>query len=88
MQERSSVRKTSKQMPRQLGEHPSGASHNVPLASTPKGTPPQHGSGSRASPRDPLRNAANYKSAGLRKDLEHVLNVYYKHTVTSFKEAE
>ena len=88
MQERSSIRKTSKQMPFQVGEHPSGAPHNVPLALTPGSTPPQCGSGVRASPRDPLRNVANYKSAGWRKDLEHVLKVYYKHNVTSFKEAE
>ena len=42
----------------------------------------------RASPKDPLKNAANYKSTGWRKDLEHVLKAYYKYNVTSFKEAE
>ena len=42
----------------------------------------------RTSPRDPLRNAARYRSAGWRKDLEHVLKIYYRHTVTSFKEEE
>ena len=75
-------------MPCQVGECPSGAPRNVPLASTPKSTPPQCGSGARASPRDPLKNAANYKSAGWRKDLEHVLKAYHKHNVASFKEAE
>ena len=42
----------------------------------------------RASPKDPLRNASRYRSAGWRKDLEHVLKIYYRHNVTSFKEAE
>ena len=71
-----------------MPEHPFGAPHNVPPASTPKSTLPQHGSGMRASPKDPLKNAANYKSARWRKDLEHVLKAYYKHNFTSFKEAE
>ena len=86
--ERSSIRTTSKQMPCQVGEHPSGAPHNIPPASTPVSTLPQHGGGARASPKDPLKNAANYKSAGWRKDLEHVLKIYYKHNVASFKEVE
>ena len=86
--ERSSVRMTSKQTLCQVGEHPSGAPHNVPPGSTPASTLPQCGSGVRASPKDPLRNATNYKSAGWRKDLEHVLKIYYRHNVTSFKEAE
>ena len=72
----------------QVGERPSGAPHNVPPASTPANTPPQHGSGARASPKDPSKNASNYRSAGWRKDLEHVLKVYYRHNVASFKEAE
>ena len=88
MRERSSVRMTSKQMPCQVGEHPSGAPCNVPPASTPKSTSPQYGGGARASPKDSLKNAANYKSTRWRKDLEHVLKAYYKHNVTSFKEAE
>ena len=75
-------------MPRQVGECPSGAPHTVPQASTPESTPPQCGGGVRASPKDPLKNAANYKSARWRKDLEHVLKAYYKDTVASFKEAE
>ena len=46
--ERSCIRTTSKQMPHQVREHPSGAPRNVPPASTPESTPPQHGGGSRA----------------------------------------
>ena len=75
-------------MPHQVGECPSRAPHNVPPTSTPVCTPPQCGSGVRASPKDPFKNAANYRSAGWRKDLEHVLKIYYKYNVTSFKEAE
>ena len=71
-----------------MGECPSGATHNVPPASTPVSTPPQHGGGMRASPQDPLSKASKYRSAGWRKDLEHVLKVYYHHNVASFKEAE
>ena len=62
--------------------------HNVPPASTPEITPPQHGSGMRAPPKDPLKDATNYKSARWRKVLEHVLKAYYKHNFTSFKEAD
>ena len=75
-------------MPCQAGEYPSGASHNGPPAPTQESTLTQHGSGVRASSRDPLRIAARYRSAGWRKDLEHVLKVYYKHMVASFKEVE
>ena len=79
---------TSKQTPCQVGEHPSRAPRNVPPTSTPVSTPPQCGGGVRASPKDPLKNAANNKSARWRKDLEHVLKIYYRHNVASFKEAE
>ena len=84
----SSIRTTSKQMPCQVGECPSGEPCNVPPAPTPVSTLPQHGGGVRASPKDPLNDAGNYRSAGWRKDLEHVLKIYYKYNVTSFKEAE
>ena len=86
--ERSSIGTTSKQMPHQVGECPSGAPCNVPPTSTPESTPPQRGGGAMASPKDPLKNAANYKSTEWRKDLEHVLKIYYKHHVASFKEVE
>ena len=80
---------TSKQRPHQVGECPSGAPCNVPRASTPGNTPPQHGGGTRAPPKDPLKNVANCKSAGWRKEeLDHVLKAYYKHNYASFKEVE
>ena len=79
---------TSKQTPRQVSECPSGVPHNVPPASAPESSPPQCGSNVRAPPKDPLKDATNYKSAGWRKDLEHVLKAYYKHNFASFKEAD
>ena len=85
--ERSSIRTTSKQMPHQEGERPSGVPHNVPPASTPGSTPHQCGGGTKA-PKDPLENVANYRSQGWRKDLEHVFRAYYKSNFASSKEAE
>ena len=32
--------------------------------------------------------ATKYQSVGWKKDLEHALKVYYRHNITSFKEAE
>ena len=79
---------TSKQMSYQGGKCPSEAPSNVSPASAPVSTLPQSGGGMRASPKDPLRNASRYRGTRWRKDLEHVLKIYYKHNVASFKEAE
>ena len=67
---------------------PLGCLAMSPQLPTPESTPPQHGGGARAPPKDPLKNVANYKSTGWSKDLEHVIKAYYKHNFTSFKEAE
>ena len=80
--------KTSRQMPRQEGDLPSGATPNIPPTTAPESTPPQWGGRARTSPRDPARLATKYHSAGWKKDLEHVLKVYYKYNVISYKEAE
>ena len=37
---------------------------------------------------NPVQLAAKYRSTGWRKDLEHVLKVYYKHNSVSYKEVE
>ena len=87
-QERFSVRMTGSQMPHQVGECPSGAPHNIPLAPTSESTPPQCGSGMRASPKNPLRNVAKFRSQGQKKDLDHILKAYYKYNFASFKEVE
>ena len=75
-------------MPHQVGGCPSGAPRNVLPASTPESTPSQQGSGMTASPRDPLKNVTKYWSARWKKDLTHILKVYYKYNHASFKEVE
>ena len=85
---RGAQEKTSRQTPHLEGDLPSGATPNVPQTTAPEGTPTQWGGGVKTLPRDPARLAAKYHSAGWRKDLEHVLKVYYKHNTTSYKEAE
>ena len=76
----SSIRKTNKPMHRQEGGRPAGV---------PRNTPPSSASGAKkASPGDPLRNLTNYRSAGWRKDLSHILRAFYKYNYPSCMEAE
>ena len=42
----------------------------------------------KASPRSPLKNIANYRSAGWRKDLDHILGSSYCYNYPSHKEEE
>ena len=79
--------KMSMQPPHQEGDLPSRATQNVP-AMAPESTPPQPGSRPRTLPHDPARLAAKFRSTGWKKDLEHVLRVYYKYNTASFREAE
>ena len=83
-----SVRETSNQMPRQEGGHPTGAPHNIPPSSTPGKPLPQPGGITKASPRNPLKNLANYRSTGWRKDLDHILGSFYHYNYPSHKEEE
>ena len=85
--ERSSIRMTSKQMPCQVSECPSGTPRNAPTDSTPGSTPHQC-SGSMRAPRDPLEHVAHYRSQGWRKDLDLIFKAYYKYNFSSFKESE
>ena len=49
----------------------------------------QPGRRSRSGRADPAVMASKYRSSGWRRDLEHVLKVYYKHTVQApFRESE
>ena len=80
--------KTSRQTPHQEGDLPSRATPNVPPTTAAESTSPQWGSQARTLPRDPTRLATKYCSMGWKKDLEHVLKVYYKYNITSYKEAE
>ena len=86
--EGSSIRETSNQMPRQEGGCPTGMPHNIPSSSTPGNTSPQLGGIMRASPRNPLKNLAHYRSAGWKKDLGHILRSFYCYNYPSHKEAE
>ena len=63
---------------------PSGRS----LPPAPERTQPQQRGGKRSALRDPARLVANYHSRGRRKDLEHILKVYYKFSVDYFMEGD
>ena len=78
----------SVQPPHQEGDLPSGSMPSVPPPAAPEGTQPQHRGWPRSALRDPVRLAAKFCSGGWKKDLEHVLRVYYKYNAASFKEAE
>ena len=76
----SSFGKTNKPMPCQEGGRTAGTPHNIPPSST--------SGAKKASPVDPLKNISNYRSAGWRKDLSHILGSFYKYNYTSRKEEE
>ena len=80
--------KVSAQPPHQEGNLPSGSMPSVPPPAAPEGTQPQHGGRPRSTLRDPTRLVARFRSTGWKKDLEHVLRVYYKYNAASFKEVE
>ena len=86
--ERSSIRPTSNRMPRQEGGCPSRVPHNIPPSSTPGKLSPQPGGIMKASPKNPLKNVANYRSAGWRKDLGHILRSFFHYNYPSCKEEE
>ena len=80
--------KVSAQPPHQEGDLPSGSMPSVPPPAAPEGTQSQWGGQPRSTLRGPTQLAAKFCSCGWKKDLEHVLWVYYKFNVASFKEAE
>ena len=62
---------------------------NVPSTTTPGATQPQPGHRARPRCSDPAVLAAKYCSGGWRKDLEHVLKVYYRYNLQApFREPE
>ena len=62
---------------------------NVPSTTTPGATQPQPGCHPRPGCPDLAVIALKYCSSRWRRDLEHVLKVYYKHSVQSpFRESE
>ena len=80
--------KVSVQPPHQEGDLPSGSMPSVPPPAAPEGTQPQHGGRPRSALHDPTQLVARFCSSGWKKDLEHVLWVYYKYNAACFKEAE
>ena len=83
MQEKASV-----QPPRQEGDLPSRSMPSIPPPPAPERTQPQWGGQPRSTLCDPMWLVAKFHSSGWRKDLEHILRVYYKFSVASFREAE
>ena len=72
----------------QEGDLPSGSMPSVPPPPAPGRTQHQRGGQPRSALHDPVWLAANFCSSGWRKDLEHILRVYYKFSIASFREAE
>ena len=66
-----------------------GMTTNAPLTTTQGDAQSQPGHHSWPGRPDLAEIAAKYRSSGWRRDLEHVLKVYYKHTVQNpFRESE
>ena len=81
--------KASAQPPCQEGDLPSGSTPSgPPPPPAPQRTQTQRGGRPRSALCDPTWLAANFHSSGWRKDLEHILRVYYKFSIASFREAE
>ena len=67
---------------------PAEAPCNIPPSSASGKPSPQPGSIKKASPKDPLMNLTNYRSAEWRKDLGHILRSNYHYNYPSCKEEE
>ena len=80
----------SVQPPRQKGGLPSGSTPSAPPPPPPppERTQPQWGGWTRSALCDPTWLAVNFHGSGWRKDLEHILKVYYKYSVNYFREPE
>ena len=80
----------SAQLPHQEGDLPSGSMPSAPPPPppAPERTQPQWGGRTRSTLHDPAWLAANFCSSGWRKDLEHILKVYYKYSIDYFTESE
>ena len=78
-----------RQPPHQEGDLPSGSMPSAPPPpSAPERTQPWQGGQKRSALHNPMWLAANFCSSGWRKDLEHILRVYYKYSVDYFTEAD
>ena len=70
------------------GSTPSGSLPPPPPPPAPERTQPQWRGWTRSALWDPVRLAANFHSSGWRKDLKHILKVYYKCSVDYFMEGD
>ena len=80
----------SEQPQLQEGGLPSGSMPNAPPPPplAPERTQPQRRGRTRSALHDPAQLAVNFCSSGWRKDLEHILKVYYKYSMDHFTEAD
>ena len=84
----------SAQQQRQEGGLPSGSTPSgrslppSPPPPAPKRTQPQQRGRKRSALWDPARLAADFHSSGWKKDLEHILKVYYRYSVDYFTERD
>ena len=79
----------SVQPPSQEGDLPAGSMPSAPPPPpAPERTQPQWRGRPRSALHDPTWLAANFHGNGWRKDLEHILRVYYRYSVDSFRESE
>ena len=79
----------SVQLQHQEGGLPSGLMPSAPPPPpAPERTQPQRGGRTRSTLRDPVWLVANFHSSGWRKDLKHILKVYYKYNVDYFMEGD
>ena len=66
-----------------------GIATNAPSTATQRNSQFQPSRRSRPGCPGPAKMAAKYRASGWRRDLEHVLKVYYRHTIqTPYREAE
>ena len=77
------------QLQHQEGGLPSGSMPSAPPPPpAPERTQPQRGGQTRSALWNPMWLAANFHSSGWRKDLEHILKVYYRYNVDYFTEGD
>ena len=70
------------------GSMSSGSLPPPPPPPAPERTQPQWRGWKRSTLQDPVRLVANFHSSGWRKDLEHILKVYYKYSMDYFMEGD
>ena len=70
------------------GSTPSGSLPSPPPPPVPERTQPQQRGQTRSALRDPARLVVNFCSSGWRKDLEHILKVYYQYSVDYYMEGD